>query len=381
MSERPPRSRLELPGVGELAVLYPDLCYAAVETVAATPAAAFAGAVLAAWPATTTDRDLPVASLIVSRERPDRFSPELSIREPFELQVWAGGAVSFEIEFAGRDVAGTGPEWEEMRTALSEWAQARGTRLVGVHNDRGRSLSDVWNARFAVPRGETPIGELAELARRAIRVAELRASAILTVTDLLGLLRAGEGAALVGLRESATLLLRGVPSLAGERERWQLASDVAALANGSQGGLVLHGVATREEGGVPTATGVEPFDAAGRGAALEHVLARLVYPPPDGLRIEPLALADAAAQGLLAIVVPAQDRILKPFLVHGALLDDRIDGRFVSLVERRDADTHVDGIAALHAAIAAGRALLRGPDQAITTTDPSPTRDPEHDPD
>jgi hypothetical protein len=47
-------------------------------------------------------------------------------------------------------------------------------RLDGLCNDRGRSLPDVWNARFAMPDTSASVGSAGEFARRAIFVAESR---------------------------------------------------------------------------------------------------------------------------------------------------------------------------------------------------------------
>jgi hypothetical protein len=64
--------------------------------------------------------------------------------------------------------------------------------------------------------------------------------------------------------------------------------------------------------------------------------------------------------GVVAVLVPPQAPEALPFLVHGVLAGDEIDSRFVAVAEPQGADTHVLGIGALHAAIGAGRALLRG---------------------
>jgi hypothetical protein len=69
--------------------------------------------------------------------------------------------------------------------------------------------------------------------------------------------------------------------------------------------------------------------------------------------------SEAAGVGLIAVSVPPQDRVLKPFMVHGTVVDGSYQAQFASIVERRGVTIYAQPIAALHAQIAAGRALLR----------------------
>jgi hypothetical protein len=57
-----------------------------------------------------------------------------------------------------------------------------------------------------------------------------------------------------------------------------------------------------------------------------------LHPPPDNLRIEAVDMPD---DGMLILIdVPPQPEELKPFLVHGAIIDGKAEGKFISIVRR-----------------------------------------------
>jgi hypothetical protein len=352
---------LELPGVGEIPVLYPDLCYAPLRLVEAASLEAFAAAVIAARPelAVAAEEDMvefPLASLIVSRDVAARFDPDLSIREPLEVQAWADGRATLEIEFVGLDVREVGFRWETMEAVLAEWADAHGLKLLNVRNDRGRSLADVWNARFALPDTAISVGEAVALAGRAIDVAELHAGGSVTVERMLRTLRDGDAQALLRLSLNPGLLFRPGFDRTSEEDQFRLATDVGALANAAIGGLLVLGLSIDDDGQVALQDSGDDPDEAILGIVRESV-----YPPPEGIETELVEAKGPQGECRLRVVaVPRQDRVVKPFLVHGAGRGGEVGLRFVSIAERHGGDVQLDGIAALHAAIATGRALLRG---------------------
>src|SRR5438132_6898608 len=141
--------RFRLGDRSDVTVLYPDVCFASLEAVGDMPLPLLVESVLAGWRpesqlTTTTSQDspapFPVASLVVSRDGPAHFHPELSNREPVEIQVWADGRVSLEIEFQGADVTAVASSWAATaERVLDSWAATEGVDLVGVFNDRARS--------------------------------------------------------------------------------------------------------------------------------------------------------------------------------------------------------------------------------------------------
>jgi hypothetical protein len=59
------------------------------------------------------------------------------------------------------------------------------------------------------------------------------------------------------------------------------------------------------------------------------------------------------------VSIPPQPEELKPFLVHGALVKGKVNDAYYSIVTRRDDHAVPTTPEAVHALIAAGRAVLR----------------------
>jgi hypothetical protein len=89
----------------------------------------------------------------------------------------------------------------------------------------------------------------------------------------------------------------------------------------------------------------------------------------DGLEV--FSVRAEAGGDLLAISVPPQPEELKPFLVHGAILEGKVEGAFVSIVRRRGEHSVPITAPAIHAMLSAGRALLR---RGQLPEDPKPPR-------
>jgi hypothetical protein len=300
---------------------------------------------------------------VVSVDPPEQFDPELSMREPLELQVWSDCTFAVEIEFVGQDIRTNSRAGEPLREVLAEWAQARGWRLADVYNDRGRSLPDIWNASFIMLETRASVAEAVEFARRAILVAESHRYGGESVDRLVALLRSGGAAGLLGTPVTAVFQPR--PGYTPDEDcSFNATLDVCAFGNAVHGGLVVLGLEERDG----RVAAVSPTLLSGAVQRLDETVRRSVFPVPEQFLIEEVRVDGDL--GLVFVHVPPQDRLLKPFLVHGAVVDGRLHRQGVTLVERRDAMIYSQGIAALHAQLAAGSALLRG--EGLATARGSP---------
>jgi hypothetical protein len=299
------------------------------------------------------------AQFIVSADPPQHFDPELSMREPLELQVWPDNSFAVEIEFTGQDARTDQESGESVAAVLGPWASARGWRLLSLFNDRSRSLPDVWNATFLLLDTGRVVAEALDFARRAIAVAEAHRYGGQFAARLLELLRAGEALGLIGTPVTAVFQPRPEPPSDASGD-FRLALDVCAFANSAYGGLVVLGL---EDDGTQV-TGVSGVSGGitGEGATVRvrEAVERLVFPVPEGVQAEAVPSGTGDDQ-VVVVHVPPQEQLLKPFLVCGTIEDGQLSGIGVTLVERRHATIYTNGIAALHSQIAAGRALLGGP--------------------
>lgn len=354
--------RFDIAGAEGVVMVSPFQGIATRDSLTQLCAGRFADAVVGYWPLDQTDDGrFPVVSLLVTSDPTGSFDPELSLREPIEIQVWRDASVTVEVEFVGEQPREVGSRWESLQVAFTLWARARGAELVSLYNDRGRSLSEVWNARFTVPDTTSSLDDLVTLGLRAVAVGELRRDSTAGLDQVLDLLRTGDGHALAGTPLSATL--RVMPALPSETpaDRLDLAMQTCALANSPTGGMLVLGATTapRPHGSAAVA-GIEAGSLDGVAALVREACQLFIYPPVGGMVIEALPVkSEADGRGIAAVVVPPQDPEAWPFMVHGVPVSGEVDSRFVAIVEPRGADTHVLGVAALHASIAAGRALLR----------------------
>lgn len=353
-----PGERLALTAALDVAALYPHLYFASVDSLARLTTRQLVAAVSGSDSAPVPAAEIgpaehragayPAAQFVVSSDPPNRFDPELSMREPFELQVWPDGTFAVEIEFVGADVRTDPDAGDPVAAVLTEWARARGWRLTTLYNDRGRSLPDVWNARFVLAGAGVSVADAVAFAGRATRVAEAHHYHGESVDRLVAMLRDGDADGLTGAP------VTGVFQPRSRLDVTDVVLDVCAFANAVHGGLLVLGLA--EHDGCVAGT-----DLVTVGDSVDQILAaiaRCVYPAPEGLIVES-AVVDGG-RGVVFVVVPAQDRVLKPFLVHGGIVDGCHVRQGVTLVERRDTTVYSAGVAALHAQIAAGAALLRG---------------------
>ena len=180
----------------------------------------------------------------------------------------------------------------------------------------------------------------------------------------LQLLTGGFGDTLIGQPESSWLEAKArawdLTELAG---RIELAQDVSRFANGDSGAVLVVGFGTKKVAGVDTLIQGPGLTFSARDVDRVHkVLDQRVHPPIHNLQVQ--TVADGRGGNLLCIYIPRQPEELKPFLVHGAIVGGKVEGSFISIVRRRGEHSIAVGPASVHAALAAGRALLRGNDAA-----------------
>lgn len=87
-----------------------------------------------------------------------------------------------------------------------------------------------------------------------------------------------------------------------------------------------------------------------------HILEEHLYPPLEQLHIDAI---NHDGGELVIVDVPPQLEEHKPFLVHGAIVGARGEGRFISIVRRSEDESIHTTAAMIHSTLAAGRALLR----------------------
>jgi hypothetical protein len=216
----------------------------------------------------------------------------------------------------------------------------------------------LWHVRVAVSTRGRDLAELFRLGQDVLQLLGAMADGQLTRITAGYLVRGGNAHVLIGQPEGHWLDVKSQNfDLSGEHGQISLAQAVARFCNAEAGGLVLVGMNTKKIPGGEEIRGLCPVPRDSRMIRrYEQTLARRLFPPPDDLTVESVAMGE----GMLVLVdVPPQPEELKPFLVHGAIVDGRIEGAFISIVRRRGEASIPITAPMIHSALAAGQGLLR----------------------
>lgn len=216
-----------------------------------------------------------------------------------------------------------------------------------------------WRADATVETRSRSVTELLRVGRDAIALAEaFGANGLLTRSITADLVRSGHARALIGQSEGHWLDVKQQHyDLSSTTGKIKLTQAVAKFANAELGGVLIIGMAGKKIPGGEVIRKLSPVPIDGETLRkYRQVLGDRLYPPPDLLSIEPIG---EGGNGVILIDVPPQPEELKPFLVHGAIVDGEADGTFISIVRRRGESSIPTTAPMIHATLAAGRALLR----------------------
>lgn len=325
-------------------------------------------------------------TILVGLGDSDRFDPEMSEHDPVDIEVDDQGV------FASLRLLVTRPgvEASEYRAWLQPAAGAHGcvvatVRLTDESGAEAEEMASWWPAgfeneleerlaiertrpRFATvrvaPGGPMTVGPLLAAGRDVLALLSAIKGGPIDVVSAGNLIRAKLPHLLIGLPESEwfeaksqahNLQAKGDP---GKRAKIELAQDVARFANGDVSAILVVGLRTAKEKGRDVVRAVTPEKMSALSVEQhQDVIDAHVFPAVEGLTVESIDMG--AGRGLLMIGVPAQPAEHKPFLVHGAVVGDRVEGSFISIVRRRGEGSIVTEASQVHAQLTTGRALLR----------------------
>lgn len=286
----------------------------------------------------------------VSRQAPAWSTAELSrLLTPAAVAYNCAVTVSYSVEGADPDHA-----WDDLPLEPGEQEELR-----------AKLRSEPHEIRVSVSaRGDATVAPLLSAGRdvAALLVAYERGD--IDVVGARHLVGAGKPHLLAGLTENEWLEVKSRPYRINDaepvstRSRIELAQDVARFANGDADAILIVGIKEEKRGkkshlAAVTAVPLADIDADQYRAIIDQ----RVVPPVDGVLIESVDMGQG--RGVLMISVPRQPREMQPFLVHGAIVGDKIEGAFFSVVRRRGEASITTSAAQIHAYIAAGKAFLQ----------------------
>ena len=209
-------------------------------------------------------------------------------------------------------------------------------------------------------RGNT-VADAFDQAEAIFNMCQLLDGPGITRTFITGAVSGGRPDLLIGQYESATLECKSqIFNMTSDAARIELAQDIARFANAEQGGQLILGLATKKDSTGDRIVSVRPISPPPKAHVIHKALDQRVFPPVEDLTVTVTPATPGGAPALVLIDIPPQREEYKPFLVTGAIVHGKVEGAFISIVRRRGEHSIPVKPESIHAALAAGRALLRG---------------------
>ncbi|WP_328447283.1 hypothetical protein OG780_11465 [Streptomyces sp. NBC_00386] len=296
--------------------------------------------------------------VVVNVTRDDSVDWEYSDREPVSFRLSAGQMVvsvshasdEYDID---EDVA-----TDVFVPVLTPYLQRCRTSVESVAWDPDYTHPTVWNIEISCSTRGRDLADFFKVGEGALALLKAFESGELTRDTTLNLLRSGHGKVLIGQEEGPWLdVKRDHYDLQSPSGKISIAQAVARFANAEHGGIVVVGMRGKKVPGGEIISSICPVPVDGRTLRnYQTALEQHLYPPPDHLDIE---MVSVEGGNLVVLHIPPQPEEHKPFLVHGAIVDGKVEGAFISIVRRRGESSIPITAPAVHATLAAGRALLR----------------------
>jgi Putative DNA-binding domain len=238
---------------------------------------------------------------------------------------------------------------------MTSSAQVRGRYASREHHPKP-VLMQMW----LPPRGRT-INDCLNLGRDAALVidAVLHGEGV-TREAVLDLVRAGRADLLLGQREDQHLDVKRERYLPwDDKAKFELAKDVAAMANGGGGALVIGlGSSPHRQGDVISMVNPVPYDHRLR-RQMQDVIRHWLHPVPARVQVEIHDVPSAGPQhGIVLVNIPGQLEELLPILVRRGAVNGRMSEMHVAFVQRDGEETILFDAPSLHSLLSAGRAAL-----------------------
>lgn len=213
----------------------------------------------------------------------------------------------------------------------------------------------------AVKKESLQISEIAKEVCEFKSLIEATAGNSLSQNDFIDIVRSGQIESLLGQEENDWLEVKSRHfHLDSNIGKYDFLKSVAQFANSDLGGVLLIGAKTFSLHGRDTIEKITPIQVNADSSKIKQKYASIlrsnIFPPIKNLKIEEIS----SAEGLtMLIIIPSQPEELKPFLIHGEILDGKIVKNYISFVERNGDSSYTYSPQSIHSMLAAGRSMLR----------------------
>jgi hypothetical protein len=284
---------------------------------------------------------------------PEDFNPDTSPRE-LGLSFLEGQVTVLIVHHLEDDEPNV-----DMDQLLKPLVERWGGVIDGSYTD-SNGLEEVEIHMLALVDHERSLGELSTFGLEAdALVGGVAGTGSLTAGSVRDILGAGMTEAILGQPETSWIDAKTVPHRTDtDTAKFELAKDVAAFANTGEDAVIVYGIETEKgvEGDVlqtPHPFELSDFDIP----AIQSVLNDRLTPVLTDVEVK--AVETRAGYGYGWIFIPAQPTWIRPVLVRGALIGDRVGGSFFSLPTRAGEHTVHWDPSTVHSLIQAGRVALQ----------------------
>lgn len=300
-------------------------------------------------------------SVLVDVAPEDQYWGKGAVVEPIAFALLGDGMLAVRCDLISHEYFDEDDEVFDLIERLTgPLLQRTQFRLVSVVDEGGRpSAPYFYSAVFSVVTRGKSLEDLYRVGQGIRALFDAAATGELTRETVVDLIAGGRADLLVGLPEGPWLDVKAQHyDLTTDRGKISLAEAVGRFANAEEGGVVVVGMATKRVPGGETIKSLRPVAInGGMSRRYRQAIENRLFPFPMGLHIIPVETSQH--QGLILVSIPPQDEELKPFLVHGAIVNGRIEGAYISIVRRSGEDSIPITAQQIHSTLAAGRALLR----------------------
>ncbi|WP_406467796.1 helix-turn-helix domain-containing protein [Streptomyces sp. NBC_01594] len=302
-------------------------------------------------------RTLSGDEVVVHVTHDDNVDEEYSMPEPISFR-FSEGQLAISVGHSSDQYDEDKMAAAEFSTLLAPYLKRRRASVTKVEMNPHYVNPLIWDIEICgSPRGRD-MADLFKVGEGALALLQAFESGELTRETTLDLLRSGNAQVLIGQEEGPWLDVKSAHyDLQSPSGKISIAQAVARFANAEHGGIVVVGMRGKKVPGGEIINSICPVPVDGRTLrSYQTAIEQHLYPPPDYLDIE---VVPVDGGGLVVLHIPPQPEEHKPFLVHGAILDGKIEGAFISIVRRRGESSIPITAPAVHTTLAAGRALLR----------------------
>jgi hypothetical protein len=307
------------------------------------------------------ERDAEPAAVVIDLAPDDEYAPKESVVDSISFVLLDDSRLAVQLTLTSDDYFEDDNQLQALVKPLIEPLLLRHkAELAAIHVDAYRSAAPyLHEILLVIPARSRSLQQFYEVADSVTTLFRAATAGYIAREAAVDLILGGRADLLIGLREGDWLDVKSQHyDLATTRGKISLAQAISRFCNAEEGGIVVIGMETKRVPGGEIIKDVKPvpLDTATARRYRQALEVRL-FPFPTGLKIETIDTGFGC--GLVVISVPPQDEELKPFLVHGSIVDGRIEGAYISVVRRSGEDSIPITAQQIHSTLAAGRALLR----------------------